>query len=74
MSAGWCGVAASGEFQMDEHKRSAAEELDYQLATRYFASAFEHFDRLPADDQQSLLQEISNQISKRLAAAALRGE
>ena len=59
---------------MDEHKRSAAEELDYQLATRYFASAFEHFDRLPADDQQSLLQEISNQISKRLAAAALRGE
>ena len=59
---------------MDEHERSAAEELDYQLATRYFASAFEHFDRLPADDQQSLLQEISNQISKRLAAAALRGE
>jgi hypothetical protein len=59
---------------MDEHKRSPAEELDYQLATRYFASAFEHFDRLPADDQQSLLREISNQISKRQAAAALRGE
>jgi geranylgeranyl pyrophosphate synthase len=59
---------------MDERKRSPAEELDYQLATRYFASAFEHFDRLPADDQQSLLREISNQISKRQAAAALRGE
>ena len=59
---------------MDENKRSVSEELDYQLATRYFASAFEHFDRLPAEHQQSLLGEISNQISKRLAAAALRGE
>ena len=59
---------------MDDRERSVSEELDYQLATRYFASAFEHFDRLPADDQQSLLQEINNQISKRLAAAALRGE
>ena len=49
---------------MDDHERSAAEELDYQLATRY-ASAFEHFDRLPAEDQQSLLREINIQISKR---------
>jgi hypothetical protein len=59
---------------MDDRERSVSDELDYQLAARYFASAFEHFDRLPADDQQSLLQEINNQISKRLAAAALRGE
>jgi hypothetical protein len=59
---------------MDEHKRSVGEELEYQLATRYFASAFEHCDRLPVEDQQSLLGEISNQTSKRLAAAALRGE
>ena len=59
---------------MDDRERPVSAELDYQLATRYFASAFEHFDRLPADDQQSLLQEINNQISKRLAAAALRGE
>ena len=50
---------------MDDHERSAAEELDYQLATRYFASAFEHFDRLPAEDQQSLLRKINIQISKR---------
>jgi hypothetical protein len=46
----------------------------YQLATRYFASAFAHFDRLPAEDQQSLLREINIQISKRQAVAALRGE
>jgi hypothetical protein len=59
---------------MDDRERSAAEELDYQLATRYFASAFEHFDRLPAEDQQALLQEINIQISKRQAATALRGE
>jgi hypothetical protein len=59
---------------MDDRERSVSDELDYQLAARYFASAFEHFDRLPADDQQSLLPEINNQISKRLAAAALRGE
>ena len=59
---------------MDDHERSAAEELDYQLATRYFASAFEHFDRLPAEDQQLLLREINIQISKRQGAAALRGE
>jgi hypothetical protein len=66
--------SAAAEFQMDDRERSVSAELDYQLATRYFASAFEHFDRLPAEDQQSLLQEINNQISKRLAAAALRGE
>ena len=59
---------------MDDRERSVSEELDYQLAARYFASAFEHCDRLPVEDQQSLLREISNQISKRLAAAALRGE
>ena len=59
---------------MDDHERSAAEELDYQLATRYFASAFEHCDRLPTEDQQLLLREINIQISKRQAAAALRGE
>jgi hypothetical protein len=33
---------------MDDHERSAAEELDYQLAARYFASALEDFDRLHA--------------------------
>jgi hypothetical protein len=65
---------SEGGLGMDDRERSVSEELDYRLATRYFASAFEHFDRLPADDQQSLLQEINNQISKRLAAAALRGE
>jgi hypothetical protein len=59
---------------MDDRERSVSAELDYQLATRYFASAFEHFDQLPAEDQQSLLREINIQISKRQAAAALRGE
>ena len=59
---------------MDDRERSVGEELDYQLATRYFASAFEHCERLPPADQQSLLQEINNQISKRLAAAAPRGK
>jgi geranylgeranyl pyrophosphate synthase len=62
------------EFQMDDRERSVSEELDYQLATRYFASAFEHLDRLPAEDQRSLLREINIQISERQAAAALRGE
>jgi hypothetical protein len=62
------------EFQMEKNKRSVSEELDYQPATRYFASAFEHCDRLPTEDQQSLLGEISVQISKRQAAAALREE
>jgi hypothetical protein len=59
---------------MDDRERSVSDELDYQLAARYFASAFEHCERLPPADQQSLLGEISNQISKRLAAAALRGK
>jgi hypothetical protein len=59
---------------MDDSERSVSAELDYQLAARYFASAFEHCERLPAGDQQSLLREISNEISKRLAATALRGE
>jgi hypothetical protein len=59
---------------MDENKRSVSEELDYQLAGRYFAFALEHCDRLPVEDQQSLLREINIQISKRQAAAALRGE
>ena len=59
---------------MDENKRSVSEELDYQLAARYFASAFEHCDRLPPADQHSLLREIGEQISERLAAAALREE
>ena len=59
---------------MDDNKRSVGEELDYQLAARYFASAFEHCARLPAADQQSLLREISEQVSERLTAAALRGE
>jgi hypothetical protein len=55
---------------MDDRERSVSDELDYQLAARYFASAFEHCERLPPAD----LGEISNQISKRLAAAALRGK
>ena len=59
---------------MDDRERSVSEELDYQLATRYFASALEHCARLPAADQQLLLREISKQISECLAAAALRGE
>jgi hypothetical protein len=59
---------------MDDRERSVSEELDYQLAARYFASAFEHCDRLLIEDQQSLLGEISNQISKRMAAAAAREE
>jgi hypothetical protein len=59
---------------MDDRKRSVGEELDYQLAARYFASAFEHCARLPAADQQSLLSEISKQISDLLTAAAPRGE
>ena len=47
---------------MDDRERSVSDEFDYQLATRFFASAFEHCDRLPTEDQQSLLGEISNQI------------
>ena len=27
---------------MDDRERSVSAELDYQLATRYFASALEH--------------------------------
>jgi hypothetical protein len=53
---------------MDDRERSASEELDYQLATRYFASAFERCERLSAADQQSLLRKISEQISQRLTA------
>ena len=40
---------------MDDRERSVSEDLDYQLAARYFASALEHCARLPAADQQSLL-------------------
>jgi hypothetical protein len=35
---------------MDDRERSVSEELDYQLAARYFASALEHCARLPAAD------------------------
>jgi hypothetical protein len=59
---------------MDENKRSVSEELDYQLATRYFASAFEHCERLRTADQRSLLREISKQISDLLMPAASREE
>ena len=59
---------------MDDRKRSVGEELDYQLATRYFASAFEHCTQLPAADQQALLRQISKQISERLKAAAAHEE
>jgi hypothetical protein len=55
---------------MDDHKRSVGEELDYQLATRYFASAFEHCQRLSAADQQSLLKDIAQRISDQLSTAA----
>jgi len=56
---------------MDDQRRSVGEELDYQLAARYFASAFEHCERLPAEDQQSLLREIGEQIAEHLAEVAL---
>jgi hypothetical protein len=56
---------------MDDGERSVGQELDYQLAARYFASAFEHCERLPAGDQQSLLQEVSKRVAERLAAVAL---
>jgi hypothetical protein len=52
-------VDTSKETQVNDRKRSVGEELDYQLAVRYFASAFEHCERLPAAGQQSLLSEIS---------------
>ena len=43
---------------MDDRERSVSEDLDYQLAARYFASALEHCARLPAADQQSLLRRL----------------
>jgi len=51
---------------MDDHERSVSAELDYELATRYFASAFEHCERLPVRDQRLLLREISKRVSERL--------
>jgi hypothetical protein len=58
------------EFAVDDRKRPVGEELDYQLATRYFASAFEHCERLSAADQQSLLKDIAKRISQQLSAVA----
>jgi hypothetical protein len=55
---------------MDDGKRSVGEELDFQLATRYFASAFEHCQRLSAADQQLLLNDIAKQVSEHLSAIA----
>ena len=52
---------------MDDRNRSVGEELDYQLAARYFASAFEHCERLPVRDQRSLLRDISKRLSERLS-------
>ena len=43
---------------MDDSGRSVSAELDYQLAARYFASAFEHCERLPVRDERSLLRDI----------------
>jgi hypothetical protein len=52
---------------MDDRERSVGAELDYQLATRYFASALEHCAKLPVTDRRSLLQHISQQVSERLS-------
>jgi hypothetical protein len=52
---------------MDDRERSVSAELDYQLATRYFASALEHCERLPVRDQRSLLRDISKRLSERLS-------
>jgi hypothetical protein len=60
--------ASAQALGMDDRERSVSEELDYQLAARYFASALEHCARLPAADQQSLLRRLSEQISDLLTA------
>ena len=52
---------------MDDRERSVSAELDYQLVSRYFASAFEHCERLPVRDQRSLLRDISRRLSERLS-------
>jgi hypothetical protein len=50
-----------------DQQRSVAAELDYELATRYFASAFEYCGKLPVGDRRSLLRNISQQVSERLS-------
>jgi hypothetical protein len=57
-AGGWVWMIANAAF---------SEELDYQLATRYFASAFEHCERLPIRDQRSLLRDMSKRLSERLS-------
>jgi hypothetical protein len=52
---------------MNDRERSVGAELDCQLAARYFASAFEHCERLPVRDQRSLLRDISKRLSERLS-------
>jgi hypothetical protein len=56
---------------VDEQKRSAIAELDYQLATRYFASAFEHCEKLSTADQRAILNDLAQKIADQLAVLGL---
>jgi hypothetical protein len=56
------GLSAKG-LGMDDRERSVSAEL----AARYFASAFEHCERLPVRDQRSLLRDISKRLNERLS-------
>ena len=50
------------------------KRVDYRLAVRYFASAFDLCERLSAADQKLLLKNTAQRISEQLSAAALREE
>ena len=54
---------------MDDRQRSIVDELGYQLAVRYFDSAFEACKQLPAADQQLLLKDVAKRVAERLSAA-----
>jgi hypothetical protein len=58
------------EFAVNDRKRPVGEELDYQLATRYFASALNTSNDCPLWTSQSLLKDIAKRISEQLSAVA----
>jgi len=54
---------------MGDRKRSFGEALEYRVAVRRFASAFEACEHLPLSDRQLLLKDIANRIFQQLSAA-----
>jgi hypothetical protein len=62
-------VGLEGRLEMTVRDRSILEQLEYDLAVRYFASAFEACERLPTVDQQLVLKDVAKRVTELMSAA-----